>query len=127
MRNTLHILLVEDEVITGMLMKSELKKAGYGIISNATTGEKAFILAVEKRPDFILMDINMPGKIDGIEAASRIKSVYDVPLIFVTGYDDQQIKTRAQGVNPIAYLIKPVEISKIMFIIDSHFDNKNRE
>src|SRR4030043_1856411 len=92
MDNLIKILLVEDEVITAMLMKIELRKIGYTVAYHVTTGEDAIINAKQNSPDIILMDIRLAGEIDGIEAASIIKSEFDIPIIFITGYEDQTVR-----------------------------------
>ncbi|HNX23286.1 MAG TPA: response regulator [Spirochaetota bacterium] len=121
MVKTVYVLLVEDEVITAMLMEAQLKKIGYRISGHVTTGENAIAVAKEKRPDIILMDIRLAGRIDGIDAASVIRSETGIPIIFITSYDDQTTRERARILNPLGFLEKPLEIFKLKSIIDSHF------
>ncbi len=121
MNGKISILLVEDEVITAMLMETQLKKIGYTLTSHVTTGENAIAATLLNRPDIILMDIRLAGNIDGIEAASVIKSETDIPIIFITSYDDQNTRDRARNLNPLGFLEKPLEIHKLKDIIDSHF------
>lgn len=121
MSKTVNILLVEDEVITAMVMQSQLENLGYCVIDHVTTGENAIISAKENQPDIILMDIALAGEIDGIDAAIAIKSESDIPVIFITGYEDQQYKERAEKIKPLEYLIKPLNMKKLKSIIDSCF------
>ncbi len=72
-----------------------------------------------RKPDVILMDINLVGEIDGIEAAVEISKKSNIPIIFMTGYDEPNIFERAQKINPVAYLIKPVEIWDLKPILES--------
>lgn len=121
MRNQLKILLVEDETVNAMLLSEQLKSVGYAIANHVTTGENAIASVKQNPPDIILMDIRLAGEIDGIEAATTIESESDIPIIFITGYDDQTIKERAEKLKPCGYLIKPFEIDKLKIIIDSRF------
>ena len=121
MNEKISILLVEDEVITAMLIEAQLKKIGYTLTNHVTTGENAIAATLLKRPDIILMDIRLAGNIDGIEAASVIKSETNIPIIFITSYDDQATRDRVRNLDPLGFLEKPLEIYKLKDIIDSHF------
>jgi two-component system, response regulator PdtaR len=122
MKKPLRILLVEDEVISAMYMKMELEEAGYEVCRHVTTGENAVISAENDCPDIVLMDIVLPGKIDGVDAAEKIKNISNIPIIiFLTGFENKDTRERALKLNPIAYLIKPVSISELKSIIDSYF------
>lgn len=118
MENQIKILLVEDEFITAQYMKNELVKIGYNVTYNVSTGEEAIICAKKNPPDIILMDIRLAGKIDGIETGSIIKSGNDIKIIFMTGYEDEALREKADELNPLGYLIKPIDIQKIKEIID---------
>ncbi|TGK04593.1 response regulator [Leptospira selangorensis] len=117
----LNVLLVEDEVIIAMLIRRELKKIGYNVIDLATSGEEAIQITKEDRPDLILMDITLAGEMDGITAASEIKKNWDIPIIFVTGYQDRATRERAALTNPLGYFVKPLQIDQLKSLIDSHF------
>jgi len=121
MKNHLHILLVEDEAIVAMQMQMELKRIGCQITAHVTTGENAIIAARQNPPDVILMDIRLAGEIDGIEAAAIIKPAYKGKFIFITGYNDKDMNERAQKLDPIAYLIKPLNICEFESIIETNF------
>ncbi len=118
-KKNLRILLVEDEVITAMQMKAELQRQGFTILKFVTTGEEAVEYASREKPGLLLMDINLAGKMDGIEAALRIREQYPVSIIFLTGYDDSGLKLRAETVQPLRYLIKPVRTAIIAGIIET--------
>jgi YesN/AraC family two-component response regulator len=102
------ILIVEDELLVGLALKIELRKAGYRICGMVTSGEDALEAVRNELPDVVIMDIRLLGKMDGIEAASQIRSFSSSKIIFTTGYQDPELKKRASLLNPIAYLIKPV-------------------
>jgi len=111
--------IVEDEIIIAMHMETVLKKAGYDVVKKVTTGEEAVQAVQDFNPDFILMDIHLAGRMDGIEAAGKIKELIDVPVIFMTGFPNPQLKERARKIGPAAYLLKPVNINSLLDIIES--------
>jgi two-component system, response regulator PdtaR len=121
MKDKINILLVEDEVISAMLLQTMLQRVGYKISHHVTTGERAIISARHNQIDIILMDIRLSGKIDGIETALKIRSESDIPIIFITCYEDLVIRKRAEETNPLAYLIKPLDPEHLKSIIDKYF------
>lgn len=127
MDEKINILLVEDEIIMAMLMKKLAPDYGLTVIAHATTGEKAIIKAKEKNPDLILMDIRLAGEIDGIETASRIKAESDIPVIFITGYDDKSVRERAEKIKPLAYIVKPLDMDELREILNKFFEKKCSE
>lgn len=117
----LNVLIVEDEVIIAMLIRRELRKIGHNVIDLATSGEEAIQIAKDDRPDLILMDITLAGEMDGITAASEIKENADIPIIFVTGYQDRATRERAALTKPLGYFVKPLQMDQLESLIDSHF------
>ncbi|BDZ69944.1 response regulator [Methanobacterium petrolearium] len=103
------ILVVEDEGLTAMEIQRKLKNWGYEVPSFAFSREEAVKKAKDIKPDLILMDMMLKGKGDGVDAVREIKSENDVPIIYITAYDDIEIRERAESTNPEAYLIKPFE------------------
>lgn len=103
----INVLVVEDESIVSKDIQYSLKKLGYNVVGAAATGEKAIDLAGEKQPDIILMDIMLKGEITGIEASAEIKEKYNIPIIFLTAYADENTLSKAKVTEPYAYIIKP--------------------
>lgn len=109
------VLLVEDEAIIAMVLRRKLQGAGYRVIGTVATGEEAVALALRDHPDVILMDNYLAGPIDGIEAALRIRAQSDVPIIFMTGYlQDDAFRERVRPVRPVACLDKPVDLEELL-------------
>lgn len=102
-----NVLVVEDESIVSKDIQYSLKKLGYNVVGAAPTGEKAVELAEELKPDIILMDIMLKGKITGIEASAQIKEKLNIPVIFLTAYADENTLSKAKITEPYAYIIKP--------------------
>ncbi|MFZ2071611.1 MAG: ATP-binding protein [Halobacteriota archaeon] len=103
------ILVVDDEDLLTSQLEARLAGMGYEVAGRASSGEEAIDMARRLRPDLILMDIVMPGKFDGIEAAGIIRAEMDIPVIFLTAYADEGIINRAKRVEPLAYLVKPFQ------------------
>jgi len=100
------IMVVEDERITAKDIESALESAGYGVTGLVHSGEEAVRKAGELRPDLVLMDIKLEGKMDGIEAATQIRERYDIPVIYLTAYSNAGIVQRAKMTEPAGYLLK---------------------
>jgi two-component system cell cycle sensor histidine kinase/response regulator CckA len=102
-----NILLVEDERIVALDLASTLEELGYTIAASVNTGEAAVKQALKLRPNLVLMDIRLAGKIDGIEAAEQIRKEIDIPVIYLTAHSDEPTLARAKNTGPLAYLVKP--------------------
>jgi diguanylate cyclase (GGDEF)-like protein/PAS domain S-box-containing protein len=101
------VFIVEDEVLVARDIKSRLEKLGYQVIGTAARGDDAVSRVLSERPDLILMDINLKGDMDGIEAADRIRAEADLPIIFCTAYSNDETLARAKVTVPYGYVLKP--------------------
>ncbi len=112
------ILIVEDESIIALDIKTSLLEAGYDVVAIAVCGEDAIALATEHKPNLILMDIRLRGKMDGIEAAAEIVKLSRAPIIFLTAHADKFTLDRAKLTGPFGYLIKPFEDHNLITTIE---------
>jgi PAS domain S-box-containing protein len=103
------ILVVEDDELVAKAMRRRLTRMGYSVPATCSSGEDAVTRAAELQPDLILMDIQLAGPMDGIEAASRIHARSSCPVIYLTGQDDGEMLERAKITAPYSYLLKPAE------------------
>jgi CheY-like chemotaxis protein/DNA-binding PadR family transcriptional regulator len=101
------ILVVDDEAIITMQLEKRLRLMGYTVAGMAASGEDAVDKARSLIPDLVLMDIVMPGTMDGIEAAKIITGELDIPVVFITAYADDTIIGKAKNVRPYGYIVKP--------------------
>ena len=101
------ILVVEDEALVGMELEEGLTALGYAVPEIVTRGDEVLAATQRVRPDLVLMDIRIGGSLDGIQAAVRLRQDSDVPLIFLTAYNDPQTMARASEARPQGFLIKP--------------------
>jgi len=102
-----NILIVEDELLIAKNTAKKLHGFGYNVVKIVSTGQAAIDFVSLEQPDLVLMDITIKGEIDGIEAASQIKAISDVPIIFLTAYANDETLDRAAETGCYGYLIKP--------------------
>ena len=112
------ILVVDDEAIITMQLEERLTAMGYTVAGMAASGEDAVDKARRIRPDLVLMDIVMPGKMNGIEAAKIVTQELDIPVVFVTSYADDAIIEKAKSVRPYGYIVKPFNELEIKAAIE---------
>jgi PAS domain S-box-containing protein len=101
------ILIVEDEGVVALHIESQLRKLGYQITGMTARGEEAVRIAMESRPDLVLMDIRLQGDMDGISTAQGIHEQAGIPVIFLTAYAEDSLLQRAKIANPFGYILKP--------------------
>ena len=112
------ILIVEDDRVVARDIQQQLQQIGHEVLGMAVRGEDAIALALETRPDLVLMDIRLGGNIDGIEAANQIRRQCQIPVIFLTAYSDDETVQRASQAEPFGYLLKPFEDSQLRTVIE---------
>ena len=118
------VLIVDDEAAITTQLEERLAVMGYEVVGTASTGEEAVDLAREHAPDIILMDIVMPGELDGIEAARLIRREMDIPVVFLTAYGDDRFIERAKDVGPYGYIIKPYQENALKAAIEIALYNR---
>jgi response regulator RpfG family c-di-GMP phosphodiesterase len=105
--NSAKIMVVEDEWVVADQLCRNLEDLGYTVCSTASTGDEAIRKVEADSPNLILMDIVLKGKMDGIEAADRINSQFNIPMLYLTAYTNQEYIERAKQTKPFGYLVKP--------------------
>ncbi len=112
------IMIVEDEAIICKDIEVNLENIGYEVVASSQTGQEAIDKAEEYCPDLILMDIQLKGKMDGIEAADIIQSSFSIPIIFLTAFAGKEKLERAKQTMPFGYLLKPVQYQNLKIAIE---------
>ncbi|MBL0741107.1 response regulator [Chryseolinea lacunae] len=112
------ILIVEDSIIVSIHLQSTLENEGYRVVGKCDFAEQALEHIEKDRPDLVLMDIMLAGKMDGIEAAGIIKQKYALPVIYITALTDKDTIQRAKVTEPYGYLTKPFEDREIFTVIE---------
>ena len=107
MDTLIKILVVEDEMIIGAKISMQLTNLGYEVTGILPRGEEAILHVEANKPDIILLDINLKGKLDGIETASQLQQRNNIPIIYLTANTDEATFNRAKSTKPYAFISKP--------------------
>lgn len=106
-------MVVEDESIVAKDIQNRLKRLGYRVNDIVSSGEEPIRKADETQPDLVPMDIVLKGEIDGIEAAKRINTLFNVPILYLTAYADDSTIQRARITEPFGYILKPFQTKEL--------------
>jgi len=113
------VMIVEDELFVAWHLETLAREFGLDVIGLLPDGEGAVEQFADATPDLVLMDINLAGQIDGIEAARRIRERRNVAVIFVTAFADAGTAGRIEKAVPGAQLLsKPVSADRLRMAID---------
>jgi CheY-like chemotaxis protein len=113
-----NIAVVEDEGIVAMDIRKSLEILGYNVAFVSDSGEKAINKLNEIGADLILMDILLKGKMDGIEAAKIIIDEMNIPVVFLTAFEDESTRKRTDLIKNCGYLVKPFEDIHLKMVIE---------
>lgn len=103
---TRRVLVAEDEALIRLDLVEMLREEGYDVVGEAGDGEQAVQLAVELRPDLVILDVKMPKR-DGIDAALDIAGRRIAPVVILTAFSQRDLVERARDAGAMAYLVKP--------------------
>lgn len=112
------ILIVEDEWIIANDIKDALMEAGYKITGISASGDDAISQVKNDQPDLILMDVVLQGDLTGIETAKMISARYDIPIIFLSAYDNHFLIEQAKQTDNYGYLLKPFNSKELKIAIE---------
>ncbi len=112
------LFIVEDERIIALDLQSRLQKFGYPKPVITTNGIDALKEIEKNKPDIILMDIMLSSGFDGIETATIIHEKYNIPIIFLTAYSDDNTLERAKKAEPVAFILKPFKERELFTTIE---------
>ena len=113
------VLIVEDEAIVALDLSDKLKVLGYEVTGITERGEHAVSMARELRPDAVLMDIRLAGKMDGIAAAEQIQKSCGATVIFLTAHSEPDVLERAKLISPSGYVLKPFQINELRIALQN--------
>ena len=116
--NRARILIIEDDQQVASYIEDVLTVAGFGIAGIATSANEALVLVAQHLPQLALIDIQLPGAIDGIKLASLIRVKFNVPAIFLSGLTDPDTMRRAEAAQPFGFLQKPFVPSQVFNAIE---------
>ena len=104
-----NIMIVEDDGIFAEDLKTNLQLLNYNVAATVPSGKKAIMLLETEKIDLILMDIRLRGELSGIEAARKIRSNYDIPVVYLSAFTDQETVELAKKSEPYGFLSKPTD------------------
>lgn len=114
----IQILVVEDDMIVGSHISMVLAEAGYGVLGLIPTGEAALEQIRILPPDLVLMDVQLKGKLDGVDTAGKIYENFNIPVIFLTANSDTATFARAKATFPYAFINKPFRPSALLQAVE---------
>jgi len=112
------ILIIDDEELIIKSLTKLLEKNKFEVFV-AKNGQDALIITEEEDIDLVIADIRMPG-MNGVEAIEEMqknlakRNSNNIPVIFITGYADEEIKQKAKALKPVAYIYKPFDIDELV-------------
>ena len=112
------LLIVEDEGVVAWHIQEALEKLGHVVVASIASGQEAIEIAAQNQLDLVFMDISLKGKVDGIQAAQEIRTRFNIPVIYLTAYADDQTLERALVTNPLGYLIKPFQEKELQTTLE---------
>ncbi|MGC4117094.1 MAG: response regulator [Myxococcales bacterium] len=113
------LMVVEDEAPVGAALQDLLEDLSYSVCCVVGTGEEALAAAVLHKPDVVLMDVELPGSLDGIDTAKRLAESYRIPVIFLTAHADRSTLARSKEAAAFGYLVKPCEALELQACIET--------
>lgn len=112
------ILVVEDELIVARDIQVTLQSFGYDVPEIVMSGEEAVQAAYRLRPDLIMMDIMIQGAMDGVESAEIIRSQFNIPVIYLTAYSDEETLRRAKLTESYGFIAKPFDERELYVAVE---------
>jgi two-component system sensor histidine kinase UhpB len=107
------ILIVEDETQVARVLESYVQRLGYEVVGVVDNGEAALRLAAAHAPSLALLDIELPGSMDGFAIAERLLRDFDIPAVFLTGRGDEDTLERVRKSGSFGYLLKPFRAEEL--------------
>ena len=112
------IMIVDDDRAFVDSLTELLTALGYVVCAAVSTGDEAMAAAGAHRPDIVLMDIRLRGPVDGIETAEQIRTVHDIPVVYVTAHADDDLLDRIKETEPFGLLVKPYDEKELHFTVE---------
>jgi len=111
------ILIVEDEAVAAFALELELQSVGFNHITTVASGEKALECITAERPDLIFMDIQLEGKLTGVDVVKQLHQYQKIPIIYMTASQDNRIKKQVQSTDYVGILEKPFLTAEVIRLV----------
>ena len=123
MKEEIKILIVEDEALIAMYLKAKFTRLGYSLCETAADEKTALHIFDTEKPDIILSDIMLANGDNGIDVMMKIRETTPIlPIVFLTGYEEDSIKQRALPLKPLGFFIKPIDVDEVSRVIETFFN-----
>ena len=120
------ILIGEDDLNVAEELKCRLESLDYEVAGISHRAEQAVALAETLRPDLVLMNMHLPGEIDGIQAAEQIRT-RRLPVVYISGYCEGPVLQRAQLTDPYGYILKPYRTADLRIAVEMSIQRHRAE
>ena len=110
---TLSVVLVDDHTMLRQALRRALESEGVEVVGEAANGEEGVRVALEMRPDVVLMDVSMP-KVDGIDATRRLTAGGEIRVVMLTMHIDREVFDRALKAGAVGYVTKDCSINEVV-------------
>lgn len=117
------ILIVEDDVNIADTLKDMVETLNHEVLAVYDNGPEALSFLSENKPDLVLLDIQIRGRLDGIEVAEEIRKNHEIPFVFTTAYADAETIAKAKEMGPYGYIVKPYGMKDIYAAIEIAMNN----
>ena len=124
MKRKTKILIAEDEAISALSMQRVLTRSGYDVCKLVSTGEEALERIKQEKPDLVILDVILNGRLNGVEVAMELRSRSGIPILFVTGYEEGKLIERIKSIKSSTCLIKPFTPKALESAITQAFKNE---
>jgi len=117
------IFIVEDNPVIADLISWRLSEMGYNVAGTAEDSDDALIQIEKFKPSLVLMDINLPGELDGIETAAEINRRFNIPIVYISSVLDTPVIERAKKTKPKGYIVKPFSDNQLRATVEMALQN----
>ncbi|MBN1501015.1 MAG: response regulator [Spirochaetes bacterium] len=113
-KSIIKIIIAEDEILSAMSLKMELEETGKYSVSIYSSGEEVIAYFENNQIDLIIVDLNLSGKLDGIDMINKIREIENIPAVLISGAGYEETKKKIGNINNCVFLHKPVNPSVIL-------------
>ena len=120
------LIIAEDNMVSAMELEEYLSARGRWVVGLATSGTEALDMARSISPDLLLIEIMVPGEMDGVSIAQEIKAEIDIPVVFLVGDTDQALIERAKQISSYSCIRKPFQTELVEAVIEAALQREKR-
>lgn len=108
------VMIVEDDPLLSIVEEKMITKLGYNVVGKAKSGEEALARFKDLNPEILVIDIQLAGNLNGIQTVEKLREMYsDIPVIFLSGDKSSSVLKKAENVNCVDFLLKPVSSNEL--------------